>query len=163
MVKTKAVKSFLGLGLVGLLAGLLLVLGCARTAVPTPIPIPTPTPIPTIKVTMLVQVNEKDLRWYRDVAVPKGTNAYELTERITEGNLKAQWYPAFRSHFVQGILGVEGKAPFFWLIFLWDESEQKWEPLPVGSDLFSLHDGHALAWAYTDTSQKPKPLPVGKP
>ena len=156
MVKVKPSRPFLTLWLLGMVA-ILLVAGCAQAVAPTT------TPIITFKVSMLVQLGEGDLRWTRDVEVSKGTNAYELTEQVTQGDLKATWYPAFRSHFMEAILGVENRASNFWLIFLWNEPEQKWEPLPVGADLFSLKDGHVLAWAYTDTSQKPSPLPVATP
>ena len=95
--------------------------------------------------------------------VPKGTDAYELTELVTEGDLEAPYYASLRSHFVEALVGVENEDPNYWLIFLWNESQAQWEPLPVGADLFSLKDGHVLAWAYTDTSQKPSPLPSVTP
>ena len=116
----------------------------------------------TIKVTMLIQSSENDARWFRDVSVPKGTNAYELTEQVTNGNVQADYYAAYRSHFVNAILGVENKNPDFWLIYVWSEPQGKWEPLPVGADLYSLKDGHILAWYYADTTNEgavPTPTP----
>ena len=106
-----------------------------------------------INVTMLVQAGEGDARWFRDTSVPKGNNAWELTELVTEGDFKANYYPQYRAHFVDTIFGVENNNPSFWLIFIWNESEAKWESLPVGADLFSLKEGHTLAWYYGDTSQ----------
>ncbi|MBI2872800.1 MAG: hypothetical protein HYY00_06390 [Chloroflexi bacterium] len=134
----------------------LFVVGCGQAA---PVATPTSTPVPAIRVSLLVQVSRDDARWFQGVEVPRGTNAYELTERVTEGNLDATWYPAYRSHFVNALLGVKNTDPRYWLTYLWDESQAKWEPLPVGADLFSLKDGHVLAWAYTDTSEKPSSLP----
>lgn len=140
---------------------LALVGGCAQA--PAATPETSPTPIPTIRASLLVQVSESDSRWLRDVEVPKGVDAYEFTELATQGDLRSTWYPAFRAHFVEVILGVENQGSSFWLIFLWDEGEEKWNPLPVGADLFSVKEGHVLAWAYTDTSQSPGSLPIATP
>ena len=107
-----------------------------------------------IQATLLVHVSEEDERWFQDVEVPKGTDAYELTELAMEGDLEATWYPTFQAHFVTAIGGVENGDPHFWLIYRWNESEAAWEPLPVGADRFSVKEGDALAWAYTDTDVK---------
>ena len=99
------------------------------------------------------------MRWFRDFEVLKGTNAYELTEQVTEGDLESTYYASFFSHFVESIVGVPIDGSNFWLIFQWNGSAEQWEPLPVGADLFSLKDGHVLAWSYTDTSLDPQPVP----
>ncbi|MDA0988712.1 MAG: hypothetical protein O2783_06230 [Chloroflexi bacterium] len=121
------------------------------------------TAVSTIQVGLLIQVSEEDVRWFRDVEVPKGTNAYELTERVTEGDLEANYYPAFFSHFVEALMGVANEGSNYWLTFLWNANQEQWEPLPVGADLFSLKDGHVLAWSYTDTSVEPSQLPSVTP
>ena len=141
--------------------GILFLTGCTQAA--TPIVVSTPTMVPTIQVSLLIQASEDDARWFRDVEVPKDTDAYELTELVAEGNLKATYYASLRSHFVEQLLGVENEDPKYWLIFLWDEGQGNWAPLPVGADLFSLKEGHVLAWARTDTSQEPQPLPSATP
>ena len=115
---------------------------------------------PPIQVSMLVQVSEDDARWFRDVEVAHGANAYELTEQVTGGEVEDTWYPAFRTHFVDSLMGVENENPNYWLIYVWNESQDAWEPLPVGADLYSLKDGHIMAWSYTDTSLDTKLLPV---
>jgi hypothetical protein len=141
--------------------GSLIIAGCNQAAAPTASP--TATPVATIQVSLLIQFNEDDVRWFRNVEVSKGTNAYELTERVTEGDLEAPYYAAFFSHFVQALMGVANEGPNYWLIFQWNEPQKQWEPLPVGADLFSLKDGHVLAWSYTDTSQEPSQLPSVTP
>ena len=103
----------------------------------------------TIRVSMLIQVDENDARWFRDVEVPKGTDGYELTEKVTEGDLKSTYYSSFRSHLVEGLLGTDNSDSKYWIIYGWSESQSKWEPLPVGADLYSLKDGHVLAWYYS--------------
>lgn len=139
-----------------LLLSLWVSVNCALT---TPTPSPTATsaatrPTGTIKVSLLVQSAETDVRWFRDVELPRGANAWELTEAVAQGQVEAQFYPLYRSHFVDALFGVKSQAPRFWLLFLWSEASSKWEPLPVGADLFSLKEGHALAWYYADTSKE---------
>lgn len=116
----------------------------------------------TIKVSMLIQSSAQDAKWFRNVEVKKGTDAYELTEVVTQGNLKATYSALYRSHFVEAILGVENKNPKFWLIYAWSEPQKKWEPMPVGADLYSLKDGHILAWYYADTTNEGA-LPTATP
>ena len=137
--------------------------GCQEEAAPTATQAPTATPLPTIQVSMLIHVSEDDVRWFRDFEVLKGTNAYELTEQVTEGNLESTYYASFFSHFVESLVGVPSEGSNFWLIFQWNAPAEQWEPLPVGADLFSLKDGHVLAWAYTDTSIEPQPVPSVTP
>ena len=121
------------------------------------------TTVPTIQVSLLIHVSEDDVRWFRDFEVLKGANAYELTEQATEGELESTYYASFFSHWVESIMDVPNEAPNYWLIFQWNASSEQWEPLPVGADLFSLKDGHVLAWSYTDTSVEPQPVPAVNP
>ena len=146
------------LGLVAL--GSVLIAGCDTE---TSTVGPAATQVSTIQVSLLIQVSEDDARWFRDVEIPKGTNAYELTELVTEGDLESTYYAAFFSHFVEALLGVASEGSNYWLTFLWNESQAQWEPLPVGADLYSLKDGHVLAWSYTDTSVEPSQLPSVTP
>ena len=114
----------------------------------------------TISVSILIHVGDEDSRWFRDVKISKGTDAYELTEKVTEGNMKATYYAEYRTHFVDAIFGVASKDPSYWLSWVWSESQNQWEPLPVGADLYSLKEGHILAWFYADTSQTDNMPPV---
>ena len=118
---------------------------------------------PPHTVHMLIEPSPDNPQWFRDVEMPQGYDAYQLTELVTEGNLKATWYPAFRSHFVESLIGVENEGSNFWLSYLWNESSNEWEPLPVGADWFSVKDGHTLAWSYADTSKNPADPPTGRP
>jgi hypothetical protein len=114
----------------------------------------------TIQVSMLIQQTGQDPQWFRDVEVTKGMDVYELTDLVTEGDIQATYFAAYRSHFVEAILGVEGEDPNYWLTWVWSESEDKWEPLPVGADLYSLKDGHVLAWYYGPYSEDGNPPPA---
>ncbi len=137
--------------------------GCGAVEVDVGEATPTATPLPTIQVSLLIHISEEDARWFRDFEVLKGTNAYELTEQVTEGELESTYYASLFSHWVESVMGVPNEAPNYWLIFQWNAPMEQWEPLPVGADLFSLKDGHVLAWSYTDTSIEPQPVPSVTP
>lgn len=109
-------------------------------------------PVGTVKASMLVQGEEAKPEWFRGIEIPTGTDAYAFTQIVTEGNMKSTFYPEYRSHFVEGIRGVENQPPHYWMIYIWNETTGKWEPLPVASDFFSVKDGHTLAWHYTDAN-----------
>lgn len=163
MVRTRPLRAVQALGLMAVVGLLLALMACGtKGEAPTPTPVPTATPTLTIKVSMVIESSKDDVRWFRNVEVAKGTDAYELTEKVTQGNLKAKYFALYRSHFVDSILGVENKNPKFWLTYAWSESEKKWEPLPVGADLYALKDGHILAWYYADTTNE-KALPTATP
>ncbi|MDO8751251.1 MAG: hypothetical protein Q7K03_08930 [Dehalococcoidia bacterium] len=154
MLRARPLRAVQALGLLAVV-GLLLALAACGTQEKAAEPA-------TIKVSMLVQSSKDDARWFRNVEVAKGTDAYELTEKVTQGDLRSTYSALYRSHFVDSILGVENKNPKFWLIYGWSEPEKKWEPLPVGADLYSLKDGHILAWYYADTTNEGA-LPTATP
>lgn len=116
-----------------------------------------------ITASLLVETSPGEPTWFRDVEVPKGTDGYELLELATDGELEADFFPAYRSHFVTSLLGVAGESPSFWLTFVWDEPSSAWQPLPVGADLFSVKDGHVLGWALVDTSAGEGQVPLSQP
>ena len=111
---------------------------------------------------MLVE-ERGEARWFRDVGIPKGTDGYEFLELATDGEVDSDWYPAYRSHFVNAILGTPSESPYSWLTFVWNETSAAWEPLPVGADLFSVKEGHVLAWALLDTSAEGLQTPANRP
>lgn len=113
-----------------------------------------------IQVSLLIQVEETDTHWFRDVSIPNGTDAYELTELVVEGDVEAIYYPQYRSHFVDSIFGIANEAPKYWLAWVWSKAESKWEPLPVGADHYSLKEGHVLAWYFAEPSLEGNPPPV---
>ena len=111
--------------------GVQLLSGCTQGSTPAL----SPTPVPTFQVSLLIQLSTDEARWFKDMEVPKGTNGYKLTELATEGDLETKWYAEYRTHFVEAILGVKSQDPNYWLIYQWNDSQAKWEPLPVGADL----------------------------
>ena len=116
-----------------------------------------------ISASILVEPSPGDARWFRDVEVDAGTDGYELLDAATDGQLEADWFPQYRSHFVTSLLGTPSDGSRFWLTFVWDEPSEAWQPLPIGADLFSVKDGHVLGWALLDTSSGAAQLPSSLP
>ena len=102
-------------------------------------------------------------RWYRGLEVIDGTDGYELLEIALDGEIESEWFPEYRSHFVKTILTVEPKGAEFWGVFVWNETTSGWEPLPIGADLFSVKDGHVMAWALVEYNPDQPQLPTSVP
>ncbi|MBM3940015.1 MAG: hypothetical protein FJ318_03800 [SAR202 cluster bacterium] len=122
-----------------------------------------PATPPVITASVLVEPAPGDARWFDDVQVPAGTDGYQLLVAATGGQVKADWFPQFRSHFVKRILGIEPPGTRFWGAFIWNETTMAWEPLPVGADLFSVKQGHIMAWAVVEYSPDRVALPASTP
>ena len=125
---------------------------------------PAPTAAPAlIQASLLIEADESAPTWRRNIEAPKGVDGYELLETAVDGDLEADWFPEFRAHFVKAILGVAPEGSEFWGVFLWNEGNEAWEPLPVGVDLFSVKDGHVMAWALVEYDADDPQLPVNTP
>ena len=121
------------------------------------------TDAPPITASVLIETSASDAYWHRDVEVPKGTDGYELLEAAVEGELVAEWFGEYRSHFVTSIDGIAAEGSAFWGIFLWNESTPGWEPLPVGADLFSVKQDHVMAWVLVEYDPDNPQLPISTP
>ena len=153
---SRAVRGSLrGIGLLAVLLLSAVFAGCAGSDVAS-----QAEAVETIKANMLIQVEDTDSRWFRNVEVPKGSDAYQLTEAATGGDVNATFYPDLHAHFIEGILGTESAPPKYWLIWLWNDFDGKWEVLPVGADFYSVKDGQTFAWYYVDTTEEGKPPPA---
>lgn len=118
---------------------------------------------PPITASVLVEPREGAASWFRDVSVPKGTDGYELLEAAVEGELVAEWYAEYYSHFVSSVLGVEPVGSEFWGVFIWNAGTEAWEPLPVGADLFSVKEGHIMGWALVEYDPDSPQVPTSTP
>jgi hypothetical protein len=118
---------------------------------------------PPITASLLVEQSEGIETWFREVSVPKGTDGYELLAAAVDGDLDAEWHAQYRSHFVSSILGVEAVGSQFWGVFVWGEDTKAWGPLPVGADLFSVKQGHIMAWALVEYDSDSAQVPTSSP
>ena len=140
-----------------LLAATVAVAACSEDA-------PTPE---LISASLLIEADPASPQWYEDLSLNKGVDGYELLEAATGGDIESEWYPEYRSHFVQTILGVAPEGSQYWSVFVWNETAADgagaWEPLPVGADLFSVKDGHVLGWALVEYDPDNPALPQATP
>lgn len=137
-----------------LLAFAAVAVACGNSATPTTTP---------IHASVLIEPSPGDVHWYRDVAVPPGTDGYQLLNAAVDGAVEADWYPQYFSHFVNTIQGVAPAGSAFWSVFLWNQSTKAWEPLPVGADLFSVKDGIVMGWAIVQSNADHPQLPTSTP
>lgn len=117
----------------------------------------------TIGANVLIEGTETEPRWFKDFETTKGIDGYELLHEVTERDLVSEWFPQFRSHFVKEIFGEEPQGSEFWGVFVWSETANAWEPLAVGADLFSVKDGHTLAWALVKFDPENQQTPQSSP
>ena len=101
----------------------------------------------TITASVLIEPSPGEAHWARDVELPEGANAYDLLLAATDGQVESEFRVEFQSHLVQSIRGASAHDNTFWSVFLWNEERDSWEPLPVGADLFTVDQGHIMAWA----------------
>lgn len=145
---------------------LLLLLAAALAPVACGEDAPAPTP-ELIGASLLIEADPASSEWFRDLSLEKGVDGYELLEAATGGEVEAEWYPQYRSHFVKAIQGVAPEGADFWGVFVWNETANDgagaWEPLPIGADLFSVKDGHVMAWALVAYNPDAPQLPQAQP
>ena len=145
--------------------GLLLVTAAALAPVACGEDAPA-APQELITATVLIEAGPASTEWF-ELTVDKGVDGYELLNAATSGNIESEWYPAFRSHFVQSIQGVTPEGAEFWGVFLWSETANDgagaWEPLPIGADLFSVKDGHIMGWALVEYNPDVPQFPHSQP
>jgi len=118
---------------------------------------------PPITASVVVEPEAGGETWFRDISLPEGTDGYELLEAAVDGELEAEWYAEYRSHFVGSVLGVEPVGSEFWGVFVWDEGTSAWSPLPVGADLYSVKEGHVMGWALVEYDADSPQVPTSKP
>lgn len=116
-----------------------------------------------ITASVLVEPSAGEAHWYRDMEIPSGTDGYELLAAATGGQVEADYFPEFRSHFVKTVLGIAPEGQQSWAAFLWNEHSGSWEPLPYGADWLSVKEGHIMGWALVEYSPDTPQLPTSQP
>ena len=117
----------------------------------------------SVTATILIEADPATSRWVDGVVLPDGGNGYELLETAVGGELEAEFFFEFGSHFVWSILGIEAKGSGFWGVFIWNTDIDSWEPLAVGADLFDVEDGQIMAWTIVEFDTDRPQLPVSQP
>lgn len=117
----------------------------------------------SVTATILIEADPATNRWVDGVVLPDGGNGYELLEAAVSGELEAEFFSAFGSHFVSSILGIKPEGSAFWGVFVWNTDINGWEPLTVGADLFDVEDDQIMAWAIVEFNTDRPQLPASQP
>ena len=96
---------------------------------------------------ILINFGNGTRHWYNGTKVQPGWNLYVATVVLSHGNLQAQWYPQFGSHFVTGIDGVSNTKSTSWFAWTYNKTAS-WQPAQVGADGLPVYNGSAFAWTY---------------
>jgi hypothetical protein len=107
---------------------------------------------------MLINYGNGTRIWYNGSRIPIGYNLYNATILLTQGDMKATYYPQFQAHFIEAINGVGGdsdKVSWSWIAWRFDKSLERWEPYEVSADQVVLGNGDTIAWHYEDTLNYP--------
>jgi len=105
----------------------------------------------SVSIDLLVKFGNGTKRWYNNTLLPIGFTLLNATCKM----LQPVKYTVYSfGVFVDEILGIENKKPFYWL---WWKYENGWKMGETGADAEILKDGGIYAWVYTDTSKPPSP------
>ena len=115
-----------------------------------------PAPTSLVRASVLIDFGNDTSRWYNNTRILPGWNLYEVTLILTKGEMEAQWFPQYGSHFVTGIGGVRNSESAFWFFWTYDE-DSSWQVAPVGSDQITVLDGSVYAWTYCGIDQSFSP------
>ncbi len=113
-----------------------------------------------IAVSTLINYGNGTSAWYNETNVPLGSNFYNLTVSIANGNVEALYYPSLNAHYIIAINGVRNDndgihCTFCWTLWIYCQKDAAWSVSLWGADLIKLVNGDTLAWYYQDTSKTP--------
>jgi len=116
----------------------------------------------TYIVDLMVDYGNGTKTWYNGTIIGAGWSLYNLTTHLLP--VRATYNKEFDAFFVEAISGVGLEKPasqktWYWIAWRWDETDRRWIPLEVGSNLHVLRNGEVAAWVYQDTSSWPPEPP----
>ncbi len=91
--------------------------------------------------------------WF-NTTVPHDWNYYNITDKITEGDMSSRWFGGtICAHFIYKILGF-GCSPGqigcsgYWSLWVWNETGSCWDYSIEGVDLLNLSTVRKVAWHF---------------
>lgn len=106
-----------------------------------------PASVNPITANVLFYFGNGTRRWYNNTQVQPGWSLYIATVVIMNGNVKAQWYPQYQSHFVTGIGGVSNARSNYWFLWTYNKTAS-WQLAQVGADQLNVYNGSVYAWTF---------------
>lgn len=99
----------------------------------------------TMSVNILIDYGNDTKAWYNNTVVPRETNVLMATKVVA--TVEGIEYPGMGT-FVTSINGVENRDGKFWMWYIWNSNENRWELGPVASDMYVLREGDTMMWRY---------------
>jgi hypothetical protein len=99
----------------------------------------------TMPVNILIDYGNGTRKWYNNTLVPREANLLLATEIIA--SVKSITYPEM-GKFVTNINGVGGDPGKYWIWYIWNRNESRWDWGPVACDKYILREGDTVMWRY---------------
>ncbi len=113
------------------------------------------TTVPGENVRVLVDFGNRTRLWF-NATVPHGWNYYNVTYKVTEGDMSATWfgYP-IQSYFIYKILGFgcdpnQLACSGYWNLWVWNETGHCWNYSDEGVDLLQVSKVTTVAWHFSN-------------
>ena len=111
-----------------------------------------------LEVNALINYGNGSTEWRNGTKVPLGSNAYDLTHSIL--NITCRPVNCSTPHFIWSINALAQNATYYWSVWTYCGSDQKWVWSQVGVDDIKLTNEQTLAWYFTIQSNSGSEPPV---
>lgn len=112
------------------------------------------------RIDFLINYGNGTKIWINNSRIPVGFSLFNITVKLTEGNIKADYYPQYESHFINSINGVgvnnnPEKQSWAWIAWYFNNNSFDWELYDKSSDIIYPVNSDIIAWYFQDTSNYP--------
>ncbi len=107
------------------------------------------------RANLLVDFDNGTRVWF-NITVPRDWNYYNVTTKVTEGDIVARWFGyTIQSHFIYKILGFgcdpdQFSCPGYWSLWVWNETGYCWDYSIKGVDLLQVSTIGMVAWRFSN-------------
>jgi hypothetical protein len=111
-------------------------------------------------IDFLINYGNGSKTWINNSRIPVGFNLFNITLKLTEGNVEADYYPQFESHFIKSVNGVgvndnPEMQNWAWIAWNFNKESYEWELFDMSSDMVYPVNRDVIAWYFQDTSNYP--------
>jgi len=99
-----------------------------------------------ISVNILIDYGNGTQKWYNNTLVPRGKASLLQATKVV-ASVESITYSGM-GEFVTSINGVGGDPGRYWIWYIWNKNEGKWDWGPVACDRYVLQEGDTVMWRY---------------
>lgn len=99
----------------------------------------------SISINLAIDYGNGTRDWHHELIVPIGATLKNATIKVAVIETDPH-YPGFVTT-INGVKQNEAEG-IYWLWYVWNDVEQKWDFGPVGFNEYTLHDKQTLIWHY---------------